>query len=115
MEDQCANLAKKNCAPCQDGVPPLAGSELARLQGDLGHGWKVVDGHHLEKSFAFPDFNTALDFTVRIGAVAEHENHHPDLYLRWGKVGVTLWTHKINGLTESDFALAAKIEMLPHT
>ena len=110
MEDACSLLAKKECVPCKGGVPPLEGEELHRLERELGHEWKVVDGHHLEKSFAFPDFQTALDFTVKIGAIAEREGHHPDIALAWGKVGVTLWTHKINGLTESDFVLAAKVE-----
>jgi 4a-hydroxytetrahydrobiopterin dehydratase len=75
-------------------------------------GWDVVDGHHLNRTFVFPDFRTALDFVNRVGAVAEQEGHHPDLYLAWGKVGVKIWTHKIDGLTESDFILAAKIESL---
>ena len=75
-------------------------------------GWKVVDGHHLWKSFAFPDFRTALDFVNRAGAVAEAEGHHPDLFLSWGKADVKIWTHKIDGLTESDFVLAAKIDDL---
>jgi 4a-hydroxytetrahydrobiopterin dehydratase len=113
MEDACDILAKKECVPCKGGVPPLKGPELDRLAADLSHGWKVVDGHHLEKKFEFPDFQTALDFTVKIGAVAEREGHHPDIYLAWGKVGVTVWTHKIDGLTESDFVLAAKVEKLP--
>jgi len=110
MEDSCSVLAKKDCIPCKGGVPPLKGAELTVLGAQLGHDWKIVEEHHLEKTFAFPDFRTALDFTVKIGAIAEHEGHHPDIALAWGKVGVTLWTHKINGLTESDFVLAAKIE-----
>ncbi len=110
MEDGCSLLAKKECIPCKGGVPPLKGAELAALSAQLGHDWKAVEEHHLEKTFAFPDFQTALDFTVKIGAIAEEEGHHPDIYLAWGKVGVTIWTHKINGLTESDFVLAAKVE-----
>jgi 4a-hydroxytetrahydrobiopterin dehydratase len=102
-------LAEKHCVPCRGGVPPLAGAELARLQEQLP-GWQVVDGHHLERTFAFPDFKSALDFVNRAGAIAEEEGHHPDLYLAWGKVGVKTWTHKIDGLTESDFILAARID-----
>jgi len=75
-------------------------------------GWQVVNDHHLEKSYSFPDFKTALDFVNRVGEIAEQEGHHPDLYLSWGKVGVKTWTHKIDGLTESDFILAAKIDHL---
>ncbi|HEX5133458.1 MAG TPA: 4a-hydroxytetrahydrobiopterin dehydratase [Candidatus Krumholzibacteria bacterium] len=76
----------------------------------LGGGWKVVDEHHLEKSYEFADFATALAFTNRVGAIAEAEGHHPDIHLAWGRVGLTIWTHKIDGLTESDFILAAKAD-----
>lgn len=112
--DACDILAAKECIPCKGGVPPLQGAELKELASQLGHAWKVVDGHHLEKTFAFKDFRTALDFTNKVGAIAEDQGHHPDILLAWGKVGVTLWTHKIDGLTESDFVLAAKIETIPH-
>jgi 4a-hydroxytetrahydrobiopterin dehydratase len=74
--------------------------------------WQVVDGHHLSTVYQFPDFRTALDFVNRVGGVAEAEGHHPDLCLAWGKVEVRIWTHKIDGLTESDFVLAAKIDQL---
>jgi 4a-hydroxytetrahydrobiopterin dehydratase len=105
-------LSKETCVPCRGGVPPLAGEELRGLEQELGGGWKVVDGHHLEKEFAFPDFAEALAFTNRVGALAEEQGHHPDIHLAWGKVRVTIWTHKIDGLTRSDFVLAAKIEEL---
>jgi len=87
----------------------LKPEEIANLQRQVA-GWQVVDNHHLSKSYAFPDFVTALAFVNRAGAVAEQEGHHPDLYLSWGKVEIRIWTHKINGLTESDFILAAKID-----
>jgi 4a-hydroxytetrahydrobiopterin dehydratase len=103
------SLAEKHCVPCRGGVPPLQGPQLEPLKAQLP-GWQVIDEHHLEKTFTFPDFQTALSFVNRAGAVAEAEGHHPDLYLSWGKVGVKIWTHKVNGLTESDFILAAKIE-----
>ena len=105
------DLADRRCTPCRGGAPPLAGDELRKLQDQLP-GWRVIDEHHLEKSYTFPDFKTALAFVNRVGAIAEEEGHHPDLYLSWGKVGVKTWTHKINGLTESDFILAAKIDAL---
>ena len=103
------SLAEKHCVPCKGGVPPLKGEELAKLAGQVS-GWNVVDEHHLEKQYTFPDFKSALDFVNKAGAIAEAEGHHPDLFLSWGKVGVKTWTHKIDGLTESDFILAAKID-----
>ena len=79
----------------------------------LGGGWQIVDGHHLEKEYRFPDFRQALEFTNRIGELAEEVNHHPEICVTWGRATITLWTHKIDGLTESDFILAAKIDQLP--
>ena len=104
-----SGLAAKHCVPCRGGVPPLAGEELRQLAAQVSD-WKVIDEHHITKTFLFPDFKTALDFVNRVGAVAEEEGHHPDLTLAWGKVDVKTYTHKINGLTESDFILAAKID-----
>lgn len=105
-------LSQMQCVPCRGGVPPLEGEELERLHAELGDGWQVVDGHHLEKEFEFRDFGEALDFTNRVGGLAEDQDHHPDILLRWGRVRVTIWTHKIDGLTESDFVFAAKTEEL---
>lgn len=106
-----AGLAEKNCVPCRGGVPALRGEELGALARELPE-WQVVDEHHLRRSFKFRDFRTALDFVNRVGELAEQQGHHPDLFLVWGRVDVTTWTHKINGLTESDFILAAKIDRL---
>lgn len=102
------SLAEKHCVPCRGGVPALAGEEVDRLLAQLP-GWQVVKGHHLVRNFAFPDFRTALAFVNQAGAIAEEEGHHPDLLLSWGRVEVKIFTHKIDGLTESDFILAAKI------
>lgn len=107
-----SNLANENCVPCRGGVPALKGAELRELEAQLGSGWRVVDEHHLELEKTFPDFATGLAFVNQIGALAEEEGHHPDVYLAWGKVRITLWTHKIDGLTRSDFILAAKIDQL---
>lgn len=104
------DLAKKHCVPCRGGVPPLKGESLKKLEKELKKDWKIVDEHHLEKEVIFPDFKQALAFTNRIGEIAEAEGHHPDIYLAWGKVKISIWTHKIDGLTESDFILAAKID-----
>lgn len=106
------DLATKECVPCQGGVVPLKGAELTPLQKQLGQGWRVVEEHHLEREFSFDDFKQALAFTNQVGELAEAVNHHPDLYLTYGKVTVKIWTHKIDGLTESDFILAAKIDAL---
>ena len=105
------DLASRSCVPCRGGVPPLPAAEIERLLGELGpNGWRAVEGHHLEKEYRFPDFAQALGFVDRVGAIAEQEGHHPDLFLAWGKVRITIWTHKIDGLTESDFILAAKCD-----
>jgi 4a-hydroxytetrahydrobiopterin dehydratase len=103
-----SELAGKQCVPCRGGVPALEGEELQSLVRQLGNGWGVVEGHHLEKLFEFSDFVDALAFTNRVGVLAEEQGHHPDIYLAWGKVRITIWTHKIDGLTESDFIFAAK-------
>jgi 4a-hydroxytetrahydrobiopterin dehydratase len=105
------NLAGKHCVPCRGGVPPVQGEELELLKAQVP-GWQVVDGHHLTKTYTFPDFRTALDFVNKAGAIAEAEGHHPDVLLSWGKVEVKTWTHKIDGLTESDFILAAKLDQV---
>ncbi|MEE2638926.1 MAG: 4a-hydroxytetrahydrobiopterin dehydratase [Acidobacteriota bacterium] len=106
------DLASKQCVPCRGGVPPLTGVPLATFQQKVGGDWKVVEQHHLEKDFGFDDFRQALDFTVRVGEMAEEQGHHPDILLTWGRVRVTIWTHKIDGLTESDFVFAAKADQL---
>lgn len=105
-------LTDKKCIPCRGGVPPLKGKELQAIYEKLKAGWKVIDEHHLEKEFIFKNFKEALAFTNKVGTLAEQEGHHPDIYLAWGKVKITLWTHKIDGLTESDFILAAKADAL---
>ncbi len=107
-----SELAQKKCIPCRGGIPPLKGEDIARLQNKLKANWQVVSEHHLEKEFSFQNFKEALDFTNKVGGIAEAEGHHPDIHVAWGKVTVTIWTHKINGLTESDFILAAKIDGL---
>ena len=105
-------LAEKQCVPCKGGAPPLKGKDLARLAGELNSGWQVVAEHHLEREYQFRDFREALAFTNKVGKLAEAQGHHPDICLAWGRVKLTVWTHKINGLTESDFVLAAKADQL---
>jgi 4a-hydroxytetrahydrobiopterin dehydratase len=105
-------LAEKECVPCKGGVPPLKGDDLTRLRNELNPAWQVIGEHHLEREFKFKDFRQALDFTNKVGELAEEQQHHPDIALSWGKVKVTVWTHKIDGLTESDFVLAAKVDRI---
>lgn len=112
LVSQMGDLAREKCVPCRGGVPPLQGDDLRNLERTLGGNWRVVAEHHLEKEYRFPDFAQALAFTNAIGAIAEAEGHHPDIHLAWGKVRVTIWTHKIDGLTRSDFVLAAKIDAI---
>ena len=110
---EICDLAAGHCVPCRGGVPPLAAAAIAEYLARLGpNGWRVEGVHHLEKEFTFPDFASALAFVNRVGALAEEEGHHPDVHLAWGKVRLTIWTHKIDGLTESDFVLAAKADTL---
>jgi len=104
-------LADKTCVPCRGGVPPLTQKEYAPLLAELD-AWQVVGGHHLVKDFRFPDFQAALGFVNRAGAIAEEQGHHPEITLGWGHAKVEIWTHKIDGLTESDFVLAAKYDRL---
>jgi 4a-hydroxytetrahydrobiopterin dehydratase len=93
-------------------VPPLEGNAIDALLRQLDDGWTAVDGHHLEREYRFENFALALAFTNRVGEMAEEQQHHPDLLLAWGRVRVTIWTHKIDGLTESDFVFAAKADRL---
>jgi 4a-hydroxytetrahydrobiopterin dehydratase len=106
-----SELAEKSCVACRGGVPALKGKELQDLHRQVPD-WEVVNEHHLRRTFTFPDFVSALAFVNRVGEVAEKEGHHPDIHLRWGKAEITTWTHSIDGLTESDFILAAKIDKL---
>ena len=106
-----SELAAKTCVPCRGGVPPLRGAELRSLESQVA-GWTVTNEHHISKVFTFPDFAKALAFVNRVGELAEQQGHHPDIFLTWGKAEIKTWTHKIDGLTESDFILAAKIDQL---
>jgi 4a-hydroxytetrahydrobiopterin dehydratase len=106
------DLLASKCIPCEGGVPPLGPERIVDLRRHLSGGWSVVGNHHLEKEYPFPEFKTALAFTNRVGALAEEEGHHPDVLLKYGSVHLTLWTHAVDGLTENDFILAAKIDRL---
>ena len=102
------NFASRDCIPWKGGMPPLEAESIQNLLTPLGNGWHVIDDHHLHKEFTLRKFAGALAFKKSVGVNAEEQNHHPDIDLAWGKVGITIWTHKIDGLTESDFVFAAK-------
>jgi len=106
------DLASRECVPCRGGVPPLDGDELAQLYAELANDWQVVEAHHLDKTYKFSNFVEALGFANRVGALAEEVNHHPEIRLSWGWVRLIIYTHKIDGLTESDFIWAAKADSL---
>ena len=104
-------LASRHCVPCHGGVPRLVGEEVEKLAGQLS-GWEVGEEHHLQKHYTFPNFREALSFVTRVGAVAEQEGHHPDISFGWGYADLKIWTHAIDGLSESDFILAARIDAM---
>ncbi len=107
-----SELSAQTCEPCRGGMPPLGSAAIAELLAQLENNWQVIAEHHLRKEFAFPNFRSALTFTNLVGELAEEQGHHPDIHLAWGKVEITIWTHKIDGLHQSDFILAAKIDKL---
>lgn len=106
------DLEKKKCTPCTAGTVPIKGKALLELKKQLKEGWNIVDEHHLEKEYKLKNFKEALALTCEIGRIAEEEGHHPVITLTWGKVIVKIWTHKIDGLSENDFILAAKCDRL---
>jgi len=105
-------LFEKTCVPCRGGVPPLAGEALVRLHRELDNGWILEDERRLEKEFRFDDFRTPFEFVKRVGEMSEEQGHHGDIFLGWGRVKLSVWTHKIDGLSESDFIWAAKADAL---
>jgi 4a-hydroxytetrahydrobiopterin dehydratase len=103
-------LSSRQCVPCQGGIPRLKGRETEQFMRELRPGWEIVEDHHLSKSYEFSNFAEALEFVNRVGRVAEQEGHHPDITFGWGHARIEIWTHAIDGLSESDFILAAKID-----
>ena len=105
------DLASRECVPCRGGVPPMESDEIKKFLAELA-GWEVIEAHHLRKAYTFENFRDALAFVNRVGELAEQQGHHPDIAFGWGRAELTIWTHAIDGLTESDFILAAKIDAL---
>ena len=104
------SLADNECVPCRGGIPPVEPAKAQELLEQLDQGWALNSDGHLERAYSFKNFSEALDFVNKVGSIAEEQGHHPDLYLAWGKCKVEIWTHKIQGLTESDFFFAAKAD-----
>jgi 4a-hydroxytetrahydrobiopterin dehydratase len=105
------DLANKTCVPCKGDTPPLQSDEIESLRRQIPE-WEIVEDHHLKRTFRFKNFKEALRFVNEVGGIAEEQGHHPDIGFGWGFAEVTVWTHKINGLTESDFVFAAKVERI---
>jgi 4a-hydroxytetrahydrobiopterin dehydratase len=103
-------LLNKTCVPCKGGVPPLTSEEALKLLEELGQHWSINEQGHLYKEYKFNDFMSAVNLVNKIAKLSEEEGHHPNLTVSWGLCFVEIWTHKIDGLTESDFILAAKID-----
>ncbi|MBW2731143.1 MAG: 4a-hydroxytetrahydrobiopterin dehydratase [Deltaproteobacteria bacterium] len=105
-------LGEKHCIPCSGKTPRLASAQIEALRPQLHEAWRVMEDHHLTREYSMADFKSALAFVNDVGGLAEEEGHHPDLFFAWGKVKITLFTHAIDGLSEADFILAAKIDGL---
>jgi len=114
MSTATPELSHKHCTPCEGGVPALSAEQVRHLLTEVPD-WKLTtDGQRLRREWHVKDFVTALDFFQRVGQLAEEEGHHPDLHLTgYRNVAIEIWTHAINGLSENDFILAAKIAKLP--
>lgn len=112
MSTQRDTLSQKHCIPCQGTVPPLSSAEIEHFLSALHDPWTLNNLGHLYQKYKFSDFKKAMAFANEIARIAEVENHHPDLKISWGACAIEIWTHKIQGLTESDFILAAKIEKI---
>lgn len=110
MSTEC--LVNKSCSPCQGGVPPLEDRKIRELLEELNNEWLLNSAGHLYKEYSFKNFKGPMTFANKITEIAEEEGHHPNLTIAWGVCAVEIWTHKIDGLTESDFILAAKIESI---
>ena len=105
-------LSEKTCVPCRGGIPPLTEEKARELAAETPE-WSLAEsGTRLLRRFEFADFKAAMEFVNRVADVAEAEGHHPDIAIHWNKVELTLWTHKIGGLHENDFILAAKVDRL---
>ena len=106
------DLHKKKCLPCEGGIPPMEEDEINQFLKEIDGRWKSIDNHHLERTWEFEDFENALNFVNKTGQICEKEGHHANYELGWGFVKIIIWTHKIDGLTSSDFVLAAKFDQL---
>lgn len=104
-------LSDKNCIPCEGGVPPFTKQQALKYLKQLGKGWKIEEGK-LEKEFKFKNFIESMAFANKVALLAQAQDHHPEIEISYSKVEIELWTHAAKGLTENDFVLAAKIDLL---
>mgnify|MGYP001618039962 CR=1 FL=1 len=104
------NLAQKKCVACEGGMHPMPMFLVKKYLKQVKK-WKLKNGH-LYKEFKFKNFKEALKFVNKVGSISEKEGHHPNIYFTWGKCNIELWTHAVNGLSENDFILAAKIDLI---
>lgn len=111
MSEQGAELASKTCEACRSDTPPMRSDEISALSPQLPE-WEVIEDHHLRRGLRFKNFREALDFVNSVGELAEDQGHHPEIHFGWGHVELEVWTHKIDGLTQSDFVFAAKVDRI---
>jgi 4a-hydroxytetrahydrobiopterin dehydratase len=106
------DLSKKKCIPCEGGIPPLTGNEITEYKKQISADWIVIDNNKITKEFYFVSYRQTMDFINKVADIAEEEGHHPVLHIYFGRAVAELWTHSINGLSENDFILAAKIDKI---
>jgi 4a-hydroxytetrahydrobiopterin dehydratase len=110
MNTGTTDLADKKCVPCEGGIPPLGEEEVKELEKQVSNDWKVVENKKLFREFSFVNYKHTMDFVNKVALLAEEEGHHPVMHVHFGRVDIELWTHAIDGLSENDFILAAKID-----
>ncbi len=112
MKNSSPDLTKKKCVPCEGGIPALKKKEIENYLSQLQGGWKLTNDKMISKVFSFVNFKHTMDFVNKVADISEQEEHHPVLHVHFAKLVIEIWTHAIDGLSENDFILAAKIDAL---